>query len=65
MTSLILPTDDGGTREYRLQAATTWAKPAAPLTARRASAAAHVIPEVAGVNTTGAPAQLDWEAPRA
>ncbi|XAZ31100.1 dihydrodipicolinate synthase family protein [Paenarthrobacter ureafaciens] len=62
MTSLILPTDDGGTREYRLQAATTWDKPAAPLTARRAYAAAHVIPEVAADNTPGAPAQLDWEA---
>jgi hypothetical protein len=62
MTSLILPTDDGGTREYRLQPATTWAKPSAPLTARRAYAAAHVIPEVAADNTPGAPAQLDWDA---
>ncbi|MDI2033464.1 dihydrodipicolinate synthase family protein [Paenarthrobacter nitroguajacolicus] len=62
MTSLILPTDDGGTREYRLQGATSWAKPTAPLTARRAYAAAHVIPEVAADNTPGAPAQLDWEA---
>lgn len=62
MTSLILPTDDGGTREYRLQAATAWAKPTAPLTARRAYAAAHVIPEVTADNTPGAPAQLDWDA---
>ena len=62
MTSLILPTDDGGTREYRLQPATSWAKPTAPLTARRAYAAAHVIPEVAADNTPGAPAQLDWDA---
>jgi len=62
MTSLILPTDDGGTREYRLQSATSWAKPNAPLTARRAYAAAHVIPEVAADNTPGAPAQLDWDA---
>ena len=62
MTSLILPTDDGGTREYRLQGATSWAKPTAPLTARRAYAAAHVIPEVAADNTPGAPAQLDWDA---
>ncbi|MCF3138456.1 dihydrodipicolinate synthase family protein [Paenarthrobacter sp. AR 02] len=62
MTSLILPTDDGGTREYRLKPATSWAKPTAPLTARRAYAAAHVIPEVAADNTPGAPAQLDWEA---
>ncbi|WP_091469800.1 dihydrodipicolinate synthase family protein [Paenarthrobacter nitroguajacolicus] len=62
MTSLILPTNDCGTREYRLQAATSWAKPTAPLTARRAYAAAHVIPEVAADNTPGAPAQLDWDA---
>jgi hypothetical protein len=46
MTSLILPSSDGGTREYRLQGATSWARPSAPLTARRAYAAAHVIPEV-------------------
>ena len=62
MTSLILPTDDGGTREYRLQPATAWVKPNAPLKARRAYAAAHVIPEVAADNTPGAPAQLDWDA---
>jgi len=62
MTSLILPSHDGGTREYRLQGATTWARPTAPLTARRAYAAAHVIPEVLADNTPGAPARLDWEA---
>ncbi|UVJ39300.1 dihydrodipicolinate synthase family protein [Arthrobacter sp. CJ23] len=62
MTSLILPTPDGGTREYRLQPATAWAKPTAPLTARHAYAAAHVIPEVAADNTPGAPARLDWDA---
>ena len=62
MTSLILPTSDGGTREYRLRSATTWAKPTAPLTSRRAYAAAHVIPEVTADNTPGAPARLDWEA---
>ena len=62
MTSLILPSHDGGTREYRLQGGTTWARPAAPLTARRAYAAAHVIPEVLADNTPGAPARLDWDA---
>lgn len=62
MTSLILPTSDGGTREYRLNSATSWARPAAPLTSRRAYAAAHVIPEVTADNTPGAPARLDWEA---
>ena len=62
MTSLILPSHDGGTREYRLQGGTSWARPTAPLTARRAYAAAHVIPEVLADNTPGAPARLDWEA---
>lgn len=62
MTSLILPSSDGGTREYRLQGSTSWARPTAPLTARRAYAAAHVIPEVLGDNTPGAPASLDWDA---
>lgn len=62
MTSLILPSEDGGTREYRLQGGTAWARPTAPLTARRAYAAAHVIPEVLADNTPGAPARLDWDA---
>ncbi|MCU1531195.1 MAG: hypothetical protein JWO49_766 [Arthrobacter sp.] len=62
MTSLILPGTDGGTREYRLSSAPHWARPAAPLTSRRAYAAAHVIPEVSADNTPGAPARLDWDA---
>ena len=62
MTSLILPTDGGSTREYRLGAAPRWSRPTAPLTSRRAYAAAHVIPEVTADNTPGAPARLDWDA---
>jgi hypothetical protein len=62
MTSLILPTHDGGTREYRLRSGVSWARPTAPLTSRRAYAAAHVIPEVLADNTPGAPASLDWDA---
>ncbi|TDT72937.1 uncharacterized protein DUF993, partial [Arthrobacter sp. AG258] len=62
MTSLILPSEDGGTREYRLQGGAPWGRPTAPLTARRAYAAAHVIPEVLADNTPGAPARLDWDA---
>lgn len=62
MTSLILPTEDGGTREYRVQGRTAWQRPTAPLTARHAYAAAHVIPEVLADNTPGAPARLDWDA---
>jgi len=62
MTSLILPTHDGGTREYRLQPAPAWSRPSAPITSRHAYAAAHVIPEVTADNTPGAPARLDWDA---
>lgn len=62
MTSLILPTEDGSTREYRVQGRTSWPRPTAPLTSRRAYAAAHVIPEVLADNTPGAPARLDWDA---
>ena len=61
MTSLLLPNHDGGTRLYRLQPATSWARPTAPLTSRRAYAAAHVIPETTADNTPGAPAHLDWD----
>ena len=62
MTSLILPTADGGTRQYHLSPAPRWTRPAAPITSRRAYAAAHVIPEVTADNTPGAPARLDWDA---
>jgi hypothetical protein len=62
MTSLILPTSDGGTHEYRLRTAPNWAKPSAPLSSRHAYAAAHVIPEATADNTPGAPARLDWDA---
>ncbi|XAS69547.1 dihydrodipicolinate synthase family protein [Micrococcaceae bacterium Sec5.7] len=62
MTSLILPTNDGGTREYRLRGGTSWARPSAPITHRHAYAAAHVIPEVTADNTPWAPARLDWAA---
>lgn len=62
MSTLILPAADGGTYTHTLQPATAWAKPDAPLTARRAYAAAHVIPEIGAENVPGAPARLDWEA---
>ncbi|MCX2749670.1 dihydrodipicolinate synthase family protein [Arthrobacter sp. MI7-26] len=61
MTSLLLPNHDGGTRLYKVQRATSWARPTVPLTSRRAYAAAHVIPEATADNTPGAPAHLDWD----
>lgn len=62
MTTLLLPNHDGGTRLYKVQPATSWARPTAALTSRRAYAAAHVIPEATADNTPGAPARLDWDA---
>lgn len=62
MASLLLPAGDGGTRTYTTAPATVWARPTAPLQARRAYAAAHVIPHVSADNTPGAPADLDWDA---
>jgi hypothetical protein len=61
MAAVILPTPSGGTRSYELREATAWQQPAAPLTSRRAYAAAHVIPLITADNTPGAPAQLDWD----
>lgn len=61
MTSLYLPTAQGSLERYELAAPSAWAKPTAPLTARHAYAAAHVIPEVTADNTPGAPAVLDWD----
>ncbi|OFI36726.1 dihydrodipicolinate synthase family protein [Arthrobacter sp. SW1] len=61
MAALLLPSPDGGTRPYALRPATSWAKPSAPLTSRRAYAAAHVIPLTTADNTPAAPASLDWD----
>ncbi|MBW4093918.1 MAG: dihydrodipicolinate synthase family protein [Acidobacteria bacterium] len=61
MASLLLPRDDGTTSTYRLAPATRWDRPSAPITSRRAYAAAHVIPRVTADNTPGAPATLDWD----
>ena len=62
MAELMLPADDGGTRAYTTAPAMVWNRPAAPLQARRAYAAAHVIPRTTGNNVPGAPADMDWDA---
>ncbi|MFP5316576.1 MAG: DUF993 family protein, partial [Actinomycetes bacterium] len=61
MTSLYLPSSTGSLERYELAPAPAWGKPTAPLAARHAYAAAHVIPEVTADNTPGAPAVLDWD----
>ncbi|GAA3293198.1 dihydrodipicolinate synthase family protein [Arthrobacter citreus] len=62
MAELTLPADDGGTRTYTTAPAMVWDRPTAPLQARRAYAAAHVIPRTTGNNVPGAPADMDWDA---
>nr|WP_249335898.1 dihydrodipicolinate synthase family protein [Sinomonas gamaensis] len=56
-----MPVQGGTTSRYELATPRTWAKPSAPFTARKAYAAAHVVPLMGADNTPGAPAELDWE----
>lgn len=58
---LLLPDAAGTLRRHEVGAAAEWAKPERPLRARKAYAAAHVVPLVTADNTPGAPARLDWE----
>lgn len=64
MTHLTLLAPDGTTTRTPLNppAVTDAAKPTAPLTERLVYAAAHVVPRAAADNTSGAPADLDWDA---
>ena len=57
-----LPNVVGTTDPYVLGAPGPWTRPAGPLTARRAFAAAHVVPLTTADNTPGRPAELDWDA---
>jgi len=62
MTDLTLLAPDGTTAGVPLREAPMWTKPRGPLTSRVVYAAAHVVPRVAGDNTPGAAADLDWDA---
>jgi hypothetical protein len=62
MTDLTLLAPDGTTSSVPLHDAPERTRPAGPLTARVVYAAAHVVPRVAGDNTPGAPADIDWDA---
>lgn len=53
---------DGSTASTALAAAPAYAKPTAPLVARTAFAAAHVVPKPWADNVPGAPADIDWDA---
>lgn len=56
-----LPRPDGTLAEHQLPEPVAWPLPTAPLTARKAYAAAHVVPVPTADNTPGAPAVLDWD----
>lgn len=58
---VLLPAADGALRRHQLGTAREWSRPDTPLRARKAYAAAHVVPMVGADNTPGAPASLDWE----
>ncbi|MGO1227046.1 MAG: DUF993 family protein [Brachybacterium sp.] len=55
--------DEGGAlRSIPLAGAPAFATPTAPLRSRVVYAAVHVVPQVHGDNTPGAPADIDWDA---
>ena len=59
---LTLLDEDGALRRVPLAEAPAFARPAAPLRSRVIYAAVHVVPQVHGDNTPGAPADVDWDA---
>ncbi|GGL97502.1 dihydrodipicolinate synthase family protein [Nakamurella endophytica] len=61
MTSIALPTADGGWSELELRDPVRWSRPAAPLRSRVAYAAVHVVPDRWSDTTPGAPAEIDWD----
>jgi dihydrodipicolinate synthase/N-acetylneuraminate lyase len=59
---LALLDEDGTLRRLPLAEAPAFARPTAPLRSRVVYAAVHVVPQVHGDNTPGAPADIDWDA---
>jgi len=59
---LTLVDEDGSLRRIPLAEAPAFARPTAPLRSRVVYAAVHVVPQVHGDNTPGAPADIDWDA---
>ncbi|ATG50777.1 dihydrodipicolinate synthase family protein [Brachybacterium vulturis] len=59
---LTLLDEDGSLRTLPLAQAPAFARPIAPLRSRVVYAAVHVVPQVHGDNTPGAPADIDWDA---
>ncbi|AYY13909.1 dihydrodipicolinate synthase family protein [Actinobacteria bacterium YIM 96077] len=61
MTTITLPTPDGGRIEHALNEPRDWPKPQRPFRSRVAFAAAHVVAHPLADNTPGTPAALDWD----
>ena len=61
MTTISLPELDGSLTRYDLREPGAWTRPTAPITARIAYAAAHVVPQPLADNVPGAPAAVDWD----
>ncbi len=62
MGGLTLLAPDGALSRVALPDAPAYTRPTAALRSRVAYAAAHVVPRVAGDNTPGQPADIDWDA---
>jgi hypothetical protein len=62
MAEVLLLGSSGETTPLTLGPTPEFARPASPLRARVAYAAAHVIPRAAAENVPGAPADVDWDA---
>ena len=60
--TVLLPQPDGTLAEHQLREPTAWARPAAPITARKALAACHVAADAFADNVPGAAAAVDWDA---
>jgi hypothetical protein len=61
VTTIDLPTPDGGWAALTLSPPRRWVLPDGPPTSRVALAAAHVVADPLGENVPGAPAAVDWE----
>ncbi|MCS3492956.1 hypothetical protein M2368_001967 [Arthrobacter sp. JUb119] len=62
LPELTLIDENGQNFSYRLKGPGEFQRPSAPLSSRKAYAAAHVIPLMGADNTPGAPASIDWDA---
>ena len=63
-TRVGLPDPDAPDRaieQFVMQGPGPWTRPRRRITSRRAYAAAHVVPQMWGDNTPGAPAAIDWD----